>query len=258
MMKQINRDDALFIIITGNSRESLRAKRIGCSATAHIFDCFKIVKINFRQVIPCVCPFWNKIDYIQYALFIEQNLQRMQDLLASNKFAETIPSVLFVRALTWPLRYLQWKQEVLNKDQAHFEDCLAFVHFFHPWLSVPAWQMYRRDVCLEIHNIHPLLHLCQLPGHYWDKRSYWWVQAKKRVSGRPEGEDSLDEGLILWRFHSCAICASSSWSKGIKQNKRHSTWTKSLSLNSPWPFKSLSTTSCQIFSKIPTTLQSSG
>ena len=71
MMKQINRDDALFIIITGNSRESLRAKCIGCSATAHIFDCFKIVKINFRQVIPCVCPFWNKIDYIQYALFIK-------------------------------------------------------------------------------------------------------------------------------------------------------------------------------------------
>lgn len=232
-MKQINRDDTLFIIITGNSRESLRAKRIGCSATAHIFDRFKIVKINFRQVIPCVCPFWNKIDYIQYALFTEQNLQRMQDLLASNKFAETIPSVLFVRALTWPLRYLQWKQEVLNKDQVHFEDCLAFVHFFHPWLSVPAWQMYRQDVCLEIHNIHPFLHLCQLPGHYWDKRSYWWVQAEKRVSGRPEGEGSLEEGLILWRFYSCAICASSSWSKGIKQNKRHSTWTKSLSLNSP-------------------------
>ena len=94
------KDDALFIIITVNSRESLGAKRSGCSAAAHIFDHFEIVKIDIRQVIPCVCAFGNKIDYIPYALFIEQNLQRMQDLLASNKFAETIPSVLFVRALT--------------------------------------------------------------------------------------------------------------------------------------------------------------
>lgn len=48
------KDDALFIIITVNSRERLGAKRSGCSAAAHNLE---IVKIDIRQVIPCVCAF---------------------------------------------------------------------------------------------------------------------------------------------------------------------------------------------------------